>query len=84
MYGEMTTARKKNEEEEEEEEESDKKSNHTLFADNSIFRQMGVKNSEINRLRKKNKIIMISAKETTKLHDKRKEENSTCLNVVFL
>jgi hypothetical protein len=27
---------------------------------------------------------MISAKETTKLHDKRKEENSTCLNVVFL
>jgi hypothetical protein len=33
-----------------------RRSNHTLFADNSIFRPR-VKNSEINRLRKQNKII---------------------------
>jgi hypothetical protein len=42
----MTTARERERE----------KSNHTLFADNSIFRPR-VKNSEINRLRKQNKII---------------------------
>jgi hypothetical protein len=33
-----------------------KKSNHTLFADNSIFRPR-IKNGEINQLRKQNKII---------------------------
>jgi len=48
-----------------------------------FFRQR-VKNSEINRLRKQKqnnqRTIMISAKKTTKLHDKKKErKNSTCL-----
>lgn len=59
----MTTARKKEKEREREKtatknkmKKKKKKQSHTLFADNSIFRPR-VKNSEINRLRKQNKII---------------------------
>jgi len=52
----MTTAREREREKTATKKRRGGRSNHTLFADNSIFRPR-VKNSEINRLRKQNKII---------------------------